>query len=204
MNQKLITLISSIPNWKAKNAKSLVNAINRMPGVLVKDLKYSDLMLPASQCNGVYVFQQGQNFQIVEHDEKCQPVIMKDPVYWYVGKAGGRALVDRIGAHFAPRHDDYMNVLLKSIAWLLSKYKSQTQKDFMDSKDVDYKNTYIEKAFNVIQDLYIKVIAFDIPQSNLKSYIALAESTLKAELCPLLNDVNRPKKRQQRKLILTL
>ena len=114
MNSNLITPISSIPCWKANNGKDLINAVNKMPGVLVKDLKYSDLMLPANQCNGVYLFMQGNNHRIIEKDAKGQQ-IKTNQVYWYVGKAGGRSLVDRIGAHFAPRHDDYMNSALQAM-----------------------------------------------------------------------------------------
>lgn len=190
MNTKLIKLISSLPNWKANNGKILVDAINYMPGVLIKDLKYSDLMLPANQCNGVYVFQQGKTYRIMEEKEN-QASINNNPIYWYVGKASARALVDRIGAHFASRHDDYMNSLLKNIAWLLSGFTSQ--KDFIDSEDVKRKNNCIEKALDVIQDLYIKVIVFDNP-NNCKSDIAQAESILKKGLHPFLNDVNRKKR----------
>jgi len=190
MNTKLIKLISSLPNWKANNGKILVNAINDMPGVLIKDLKYSDLMLPANQCNGVYVFQQGKTYRIMEEKEN-QTSINNNPIYWYVGKASGRALVDRIGAHFASRHDDYMNSLLKNIAWLLSGFTSQ--KDFFDSEDDKRKNNCIEKALDVIQDLYIKIISFDNP-NNCKSDIAQAESILKKGLHPFLNDVNRKKR----------
>ncbi len=191
MNTKLITLISSLPHFKANNGKILVNAINKMPGVLVKDLKYSDLMLPANQCNGVYVFQQGNKYQIMGEKEE-QTSTKNGSICWYVGKASSRALVERIGAHFAPRHDDYMNSLLKNIAWLLSGFT--TQKDFLNSKDNKYKNTCIEKALDVIQDLYIKVIVFDSP-NNCKSDIAQAESILKKELYPFLNDVNRKKQK---------
>ena len=190
MNTKLIKLISSLPNWKANNGKILVDAINYMPGVLIKDLKYSDLMLPANQCNGVYVFQQGKTYRIMEEKEN-QASNNNNPIYWYVGKASGRALVDRIGAHFASRHDDYMNSLLKNIAWLLSGFTSQ--KDFFDSEDVKRKNNCIEKALDVIQDLYIKIISFDNP-NNCKSDIAQAESILKKGLHPFLNDVNRKKR----------
>lgn len=34
MNPKLITLISSLPNWKANNGKDLIDAVNKMPGIL--------------------------------------------------------------------------------------------------------------------------------------------------------------------------
>ena len=34
MNPKLITPISQIPNWKANHGKDLIDAVNKMPGIL--------------------------------------------------------------------------------------------------------------------------------------------------------------------------
>lgn len=196
MNPNLVTLIRYIPNWNANNGKNLADAIRKMTGVAVRDLKYSDLILPANQCNGVYVFQQGRQYQIIEYDNKTHQPIIKDEPFWYVGKASSRALVDRIGAHVAPRIDDYMNILLKNIAWLLSGISSQ--KDFLkgDLLTVSQKSQYIEQALSIIQDLRLKVVVFDatINPNNDQNDISLAEKYLKDAFHPYLNDVNRKKR----------
>ena len=185
-----------IPNWNANNGKNLADAIRKMTGVAVRDLKYSDLILPANQCNGVYVFQQGRQYQIIEYDNKTHQPIIRDEPIWYVGKSSSRALVARIGAHLAPRIDDYMNILLKNIAWLLSGINNQ--KDFLNGNQLteSQKNQDIAKAFNIIQDLRLKVVAFDatINSNNNRDDIALAEKYLKGAFHPYLNDVNRKKR----------
>ncbi len=196
MNPNLVTLIRYIPNWNANNGKNLADAIRKMTGVAVRDLKYSDLILPANQCNGVYVFQQGRQYQIIEYDNKTHQPIIRDEPIWYVGKSSSRALVARIGAHLAPRIDDYMNILLKNIAWLLSGINNQ--KDFLNGNQLteSQKNQDIAKAFNIIQDLRLKVVAFDatINSNNNRDDIALAEKYLKGAFHPYLNDVNRKKR----------
>lgn len=187
MNPNLYINISSVPNWNANAGQALVNTINRLPGVKMADVTLGDIAFPADNCHGVYLFQEGDNYKMIE-SEPGTPV----SDYWYVGKCDGRAFVDRIGGHLAPRYDDYMNNLLKNIACVVSGIKNF--KEFFDDKKITpaQRQKWIDRAFPVIKNLRLKIVCFgNASAPNVKQDIKKAEKILIKFLRPYLNNPNR-------------
>lgn len=186
MNTNLSIDISFVPNWKT-DIQNLITAINNLDGVKVADVKLGDLSFPADNCNGVYIFQEGDIHKIIE-----EGITNNDPQYWYVGKSDGRSLVDRIGAHLAPRHDDYMNCVIKNTAWVLSGI--ERQKDFYDNAIISAKKRqqYTDNALQIVLGLKLKIVCFGTASDpNVKADIRLAEKILIGRLNPFLNNPNR-------------
>lgn len=77
--------------------KMLVEEINQIPRTTIKELRYSDLYQPRNSCHGIYI--------IKSPECKC-----------YFGKATGRCIADRIGAHFDSRTGSFLNALLEKLA----------------------------------------------------------------------------------------
>lgn len=71
----------------------LVEQLHKIPKITLKELRYSDLYQPRNSCHGIYIIK----------SPDCK---------YYFGKATGRCIADRIGAHFDSRIDSFLNALL--------------------------------------------------------------------------------------------
>ena len=138
MNQNLVIkipcvatdadLIKNLPSWVAK--------VKALPGVKIRDLKLTDLVLPANQCNGIYFF-----------------VSPNDSVV-YVGKASSRCFVERLGGHFDLRAGNWFSSFLRAYARIVNGVVG-------DLSSEDY-----EKSHNDILDYKLKILAIDIPANQ--------------------------------------
>ena len=128
--------------------KAIDQALNQIPGILVNDIKLTDLIFPADICNGLYLF--------YEEDSNV-------PIY--VGKADGRSLIERIAGHFNTRKNDWMNNLMKKIARVL--FNKEYSKDVVEVE--------IEEAIKKAVKLRIKLILF---HRNQNAIIKVAEKEL--------------------------
>lgn len=138
MNQNLVIkiqyvatdadLIKNLPSWVAK--------VKALPGVKIRDLKLTDLVLPANQCNGIYFF-----------------VSPNDSVV-YVGKASSRCFVERLGGHFDLRAGNWFSSFLRAYARIVNGVVG-------DLSSEDY-----EKSYNDILDYRLKILAIDIPANQ--------------------------------------
>ena len=138
MNQNLVIkipyvatdadLIKNLPSWVAK--------VKALPGVKIRDLKLTDLVLPANQCNGIYFF-----------------VSPNDSVV-YVGKASSRCFVERLGGHFDLRAGNWFSSFLRAHARIVNGVVG-------DLSSEDY-----EKSYNDILDYKLKILAIDIPANQ--------------------------------------
>lgn len=75
----------------------LIEKINEIPTISVKELRFSDLYQPRKSCHGIYIFKSPEGTH-------------------YFGKATGRCITDRIGAHFDSRSGGFLNSLLGKLA----------------------------------------------------------------------------------------
>ena len=133
----------------------------------VADVTLADLSFLSDNCHGVYLFQQGKNYKILEKNPQ-KPY----SDYWYIGKCVGRTLAERIGGHLAPRQADYMNMLLKYIA----RVKKQD----------------IDRIFPIMLDLKLKIVCFgNASDPKVKEQISAAETLLIKRLRPFLNNPKR-------------
>lgn len=152
MNQNLVIkipyvatdadLIKNLPSWVAK--------VKALPGVKIRDLKLTDLVLPANQCNGIYFF-----------------VSPNDSVV-YVGKASSRCFVERLGGHFDLRAGNWFSSFLCAYARIVNGVVG-------DLSSGDY-----EESYNDILNYRLKILAIDIPANQtlsaaVKHTIALLE-----------------------------
>lgn len=152
MNQNLVIkipyvatdadLIKNLPSWVAK--------VSALPGVKIRDLKLTDLVLPANQCNGIYFF-----------------VSPNDSVV-YVGKASSRCFVERLGGHFDLRAGNWFSSFLRAYARIVNGVVGELSNE-------DY-----EKSYNDALDYRLKILAIDIPANQtlsaaVKHTIALLE-----------------------------
>ena len=166
MNKNLSIQLSAISNWKSHNYKYLINAINRLPGVRVANVTLADLALPSNECCGIYLFQEGDNYCMLEEGKHATDG------YWYIGKNEKMCFSGRIGAHLAPRESDFMNVVLKNIV----RVKSGPN------------NINLDAALPILLDLRLKLIHFS--PNHLKDVRAV-EKALIAHYKPYLNNPNR-------------
>lgn len=121
--------------------EKLVKKINEIPTTTIRELRYSDLYQPRNSCHGIYIIKSPDN-------------------KYYFGKATGRCVADRIGAHFDSRKGSYMNSLLKKVA----------------SDDSDYA---LQQSYNTIIDWQFGVLFIDGNESEqLRKLIGLAERIL--------------------------
>ena len=138
MNQNLVIkipyvatdadLIKNLPSWVAK--------VKALPGVKIRDLKLTDLVLPANQCNGIYFF-----------------VSPNDSVV-YVGKASSRCFVERLGGHFDLRAGNWFSSFLHYHAKVVNGVVGELSNE-------DY-----EKSYNDALDYRLKILAIDIPANQ--------------------------------------
>lgn len=148
VNNQLAIDVNQIPNAFINgqfNISAIVKALNGISGIRVDELKLVDLMFCACHCNGVYLFYDKDGVLNYNPENAFNNVSANSNVV-YVGKASSRSFVERIAAHFAPRHWDYMNTLIKRIAEIIF-------------GRVD--NVTICDSFQISNKLYLKLIYFD-------------------------------------------
>lgn len=127
-----LSQINSLP-------QPLIQQISALPGVKIRDLKLTDLVLPANQCNGIYFF-----------------VSPNDSVV-YVGKASSRCFVERLGGHFDLRAGNWFSSFLHYHAKVVNGVVG-------DLSSEDY-----EKSYNATLDYRLKLLAIDVPVNNVNS-----------------------------------
>lgn len=138
MNTNLVALLKYTTTLSQLNSlpQSLMRQITTLPGVKIRDLKLTDLVLPANQCNGIYFF-----------------VSPNDDVV-YVGKASSRSFVERIGGHFDLRAGNWFSSFLRAHARIINKV-------VVDLTSEDY-----EKSYNATHDYRLKILAIDLPTNQ--------------------------------------
>lgn len=138
MNQNLVIKIPYVVTDAdlIKNLQSWVAKVKALPGVKIRDLKLTDLVLPANQCNGIYFF-----------------VSPNDDVV-YVGKASSRCFVERLAGHFDLRAENWFSSFLRAHARIVNGVVG-------DLSSADY-----EKSYNDILDYRLKILAIDLPANQ--------------------------------------
>lgn len=138
MNQNLVIKIPYVATDAdlIKNRPSWVAKVKALPGVKIRDLKLTDLVLPANQCNGIYFFV-SPNGNVV-----------------YVGKASSRSFVERLGGHFDLRAGNWFSSFLRAHARIVNGVVG-------DLSSADY-----EKSYNDILDYRLKILAIDLPANQ--------------------------------------
>lgn len=144
-------------------------ALNSISGIRIKDLRLTDLMLPAYYCNGIYVFYDLDD-RISQYDSNI--ILGNHQKVVYVGKAGGRSFIERIAAHFTSRNNDFMNNMLKNLSLLLKKRKDDSG---------------IDQVFPIAKEFLLKIIYFPACSINVDANIAMLEKELIKYYKPLLN-----------------
>lgn len=148
LNKKLAIGFQKIPNVVLNgqyNFPAIDKALKGIPGIRVDKLKLVDLITCACHCNGVYLFYDKDGALVYKSENAFNNVSAFGNVV-YVGKASSRSFVERIAAHFAPRHWDYMNTLIKRIAEIV--FGHVDDQTICDSYQIAHK-------------LYLKLIYFD-------------------------------------------
>ncbi len=183
--------------WNEKkigyDVQELLTTLNDLSGIRVGDLILSDLMLTSSNCHGIYAFYEGEQYKL--HDANTTQN-GATPKCWYVGKTSSVALIGRIASHFTPRCTDYSNSLIKHIAYSLASEKDRQliwDKSLSSNRDRWMKaDSFITKAFPVIQDLKIKVIIIEnVYDDDTRKCIGILEKALINELRPAFNYLKR-------------
>ena len=138
MNRNLVSLLKYTAALSQINSlpQPLIQQISALPGVKIRDLKLTDLVLPANQCNGIYFF-----------------VSPNDSVV-YVGKASSRCFVERLGGHFDLRAGNWFSSFLRAYARIVNGVVGVLSSE-------DY-----EKSYNDILDYRLKILAIDIPANQ--------------------------------------
>ena len=147
-NKQLAIGIHQIPNAFVNgqfNVSAIDKALNNISGIRIEELKLVDLITCACYCNGVYLFYDEDGALVYKSENAFNNVSALGNVV-YVGKASSRSFVERIAAHFAPRHWDYMNTLIKRIAEIV--FGHVDDQTICDSYQIAHK-------------LYLKLIYFD-------------------------------------------
>ena len=138
MNVNLVSLLKYTPSLSPLNSlpQSLRQQIIALPGVKIRDLKLTDLVLPANQCNGIYFF-----------------VSPNDDVV-YVGKASSRCFVERLGGHFDLRTENWFSSFLRAHARIINRVEG------------DLSSEAYEKSYSDLLDYKLKILAIDLPANQ--------------------------------------
>lgn len=138
MNTNLVTLLKYTTTLSQLNSlpQLLMRQITTLPGVKIRDLKLTDLVLPANQCNGIYFF-----------------VNPNDDVI-YVGKASSRSFVERIGGHFDLRAGNWFSSFLRAHARIINRVEG------------DLSSEAYEKSYSDLLDYKLKILAIDLPANQ--------------------------------------
>ena len=157
-------------------------------------------MLEAFCCHCIYAFFEGDNYKLYDvknlKDNKSEK-------YWYIGSNVSRALVERLGGHFAPRNIDFANGLLKHIAYVITNPDERkmiwTDSAILGDK-VKHANIFISNAFPVIKDLELKIVCFEEAEDGeLSEEIQSLERGLINTLNPAFN---YPKRKGNRLFVI--
>ena len=165
----------------------LVNFLKNAIAIPVAQLRYVDLYTSLG-CHGIYGFFAGDKYQVVDSNTG-------EPIgCWYIGSANSKALVERIGCHFAPRYMDFGNSLIKRIAYTVA---SDTDKSLFNVKDPSPQqeqrmNEIIEKCFPILQSLQLKFFFYDeAGDEELRDNIRADEKVLIKHFQPAFNNPKR-------------
>lgn len=135
MNENLVHVEQYNDNI-ASNVQTLIKSVNELTGVQISSLALIDLVLPAHQSNGVYLF-----------------VSPGDDII-YVGKASSRCFVERLGGHFDLRAGNWFASFLRAYAREINKIKGELSNE-------DYENSY-----TAILNYRLKMVAISAPANQ--------------------------------------
>jgi len=134
-----------------------IKLVKETESIVIADLKFKDLFLHRKTFVGIYVF----------YNPESQPV--------YIGKTGGRGLIERLGAHFDLRPSAFMNHFLIKLAWQkLRKKKSELSAE--EVEDIFWESIDYRLAFFNINNL---------------TQMTLVEIALQKNITGLLNSCRR-------------
>lgn len=172
--------------------QSVKNMLNNSTGIKVGSLKFSDVMFDSRNCHCIYVFYEGDNYKLYEENNQNGKESVK---YWYIGSNVSKALVERLGGHFAPRTKDYANGLLKHIAYTITNMKERdliwTDEKTLGNR-VNRANKFVSNAFPIIKDLKLIIICFEENvDGEHKAEIRKIERQLIKDLKPAFNYMKR-------------
>lgn len=172
--------------------QSVKNMLNNSTGIKVGSLKFSDVMFDSRNCHCIYVFYEGDNYKLYEENNQNDKESVK---YWYIGSNVSKALVERLGGHFAPRTKDYANGLLKHIAYTITNMKERdwiwTDEKTLGNR-VNRANKFVSNAFPIIKDLKLIIICFEENvDGELKDEIREIEKQLIKDLKTAFNYMKR-------------
>lgn len=178
--------------------QNVKNMLNNSTGVKVGSLKFSDVMFDSRNCHCIYAFYEGDNYKVFKENNQNEENNQngKESVkYWYIGSNVSKALVERLGGHFAPRTKDYANGLLKHIAYTITNMKERdwiwTDEKTLGNR-VNRANKFVSNAFPIIKDLKLIIICFEENvDGELKAQIRKIERQLIKELKPAFNYMKR-------------
>ena len=194
--------------------QNVKNMLNNSTGVKVGSLKFSDVMFDSRNCHCIYVFYEGDNYKLYEENnlphrgsrcpaegdnyklyEENNQNDKESVKYWYIGSNVSKALVERLGGHFAPRTKDYANGLLKHIAYTITNMKERdwiwTDEKTLGNR-VNRANKFVSNAFPIIKDLKLIIICFEENvDGELKAEIRKIERQLIKDFKPAFNYMKR-------------
>ena len=190
-------LLSGSAPVRSTNLDQLISLLNSSKGIKVGDLKFSDVMLDAFSCHCIYAFCEGDNYRVFDVTKQKDN---ESEQFWYIGSSVSRALVERLGGHFAPRNIDFANGLLKHIAYVITNPDERkniwTDAAILGDK-VKQTNTFISNAFPIIKDLMLKIICFEENEDGeMSEDIRRLETELIKTLKPAFNYPKRSGNRQ--------
>lgn len=159
--------------------QSLINKLNSMAGIPLGSLTIADLLQPLIFDKGIYLFKEGTQYHLMVNNP---PNNINLTDCWYIGKCTSRSFQERLGGHLSIQPGNYMNTLIKRIAWVMS----NTSYDDFKKKDFKFRETYHHCAADVMKQLNLIFISFK-GCSNPKDKIEQLEKCLIDGLHPYLN-----------------
>lgn len=142
--------IISLGAFEKLNLVQLIEKINDIPTISIKELRYSDLYQPRKSCHGIYIIKSPEG-------------------KYYFGKATGRSMVDRIGGHFDSRTGSFLNSLLCKLAYentdeaLHNAYIQILDWEFSVLFIEDEESEYLKKIIGVAE----RMLIYDFYQKDL-------------------------------------
>lgn len=190
MNNKTVT--TPIVDYHEMTSQDmLVNRLMRMPAIAVAQLRYVDVWRPSLNCHGIYAFFGGDEYHVYDNDSGQRIDC------WYIGSAAGAAMVGRLGSHFAPRHKDFGNSLLKRIAYTVA---SPADKLLFSEKDPSLQQKQrmeeiIRDCFPIMQSLQLRILLYEETEDEkARDEIHSDEKTLISHYKPAFNNPKRTKR----------
>ena len=174
---------------KLFNDEALIDKLKNAPAIPVSQLRYVDIFQPSKSCCGIYAFFEGDEYHVYDSGNN------KQIDCWYIGSATSKAMVDRIGNHFASRYKDFGNSLLKRIAYAVAKNKQFFNEKNPSLQLVNRMEEIMEKCFLIMQSLKLKIMLYEETKDIvLPDEIRAHEKILISHFRPAFNNPKRSKR----------